>query len=195
MHDMKKSFMFLLAFCGLIALLVVPGTASAYWVDLTTPTGWIPPANNTITVPNTGGSAGPEWGSYVWVDQHGDATPFFDQDAAHYTGYGWVNNGVVVLWQDASLPNALPSTLDGLLSSPDGYKANDLLIFVGGISRVFVVSEPSISLLPFKTSSDPLQQNLWNGISNLYAYDAKAIIANLPQTYTAYTPPNENWPG
>lgn len=103
------------------------------------------------------------------VDQHGSATPFFNQDAPHYTGHGWVNDGVVVLWQGANMPNPLPSTLDALLSSPDGYYVNDILVFLGGISRVFIVSETYISRLPFKTSSDPLQQNLWKGISDLYA--------------------------
>lgn len=154
---MKKSFACFLAFCGVIAFLFHPGIAAA--AGPISPTGFIPRADNTYYLPNTGGGAGPEWGPYVGVDCHGDASTFMrDPNASLNNGYftpGPLYSGMVLTWigdsstlpsgisfnhpfnflpGDPSNPTGAPSALHDLLSGPYGSRVNDLVTYLGGIS-------------------------------------------------------------
>jgi hypothetical protein len=110
----------------------------------------------------------------------------------HFTS-GPLYNGAVVLWEGASLPS-LPTTLDALLSSPDGNKVNDLLVFYGGSSYVWLISEPAINFLPFEDPSSD-KHALWTTVNLVYEQNAKAISADLTKAYTVYQPQTINDPG
>jgi hypothetical protein len=199
MHDMKKSFMFLLAFCGLIALLVVPGTVGAQYP---------PPLDQTYYVPNTGGGYGgiplTDWGAPVGVDQHTDfiASQIPGNYWLTHSIYQQIDSGVVVLWNDpATLPTSLPSSLHTLLTQ-DGDKVNDLLVCYGGVSRCEVISLPKYSLLPLENSPNTTLANAYNTISDLYGGFSYSNITVPPQVilqdtshqYTKYVPMRD-WPG
>jgi hypothetical protein len=219
---MKKSFMLLLAFCGLIALLATPGMVAA--TGPVSPVGFVPRADNTYYLPNTGGGAGPEWGPYVGVDSHGDASTYF-RDPNGWTS-GPLYGGMVLTWigdsstlpsgisfnhpfnflpGDPSNPTGAPSTLHDLLSGSYGSRVNDLVTYMGGISSAWVISEPVKSLLPFETGTSPypstpyiepwLQEALWNGLSSMYAsYQLVVIPADMNNVYTKYVAQNLYWP-
>jgi PEP-CTERM motif len=212
---MKKSSTLLLAFCGLTAFLIIPGIAVAN--GPISPTGFVPRADNTYYLPNTGGGAGPEWGPYVGVDSHGDASPYM-RDPNGWTP-GPLYGGLVLTWagnsstlptglsfnqpfdfaapaQYTSLtpPSGVPTTLQALLTQY-GSRINDMVWFDGGISTANVISEPIRSLLPFATSSDVLQNGLWNGVSLMYANYPVVVIPEMAGVYTPYTAQGITWPG
>jgi hypothetical protein len=230
---MKKLFNLSLAVIGAIVLLAAPGIVAAdqcndpscdpYW-NLRSPVGFIPRADNTYYLPNTGGGAGPEWGPYVGVDSHGDASPYM-RDPNGWTS-GPLYSGMVLTWigdsstlpsgisfnhpfnfrpGDPTNPTGAPSTLHDLLSGSYGPRVNDLVTYLGGISSAWIISEPVKSLLPFETGTSPypsppyiepwLQESLWKSLSDMYKQTQLVVIpADMTNVYTKYVAQDLNWP-
>jgi hypothetical protein len=219
---MKKLCMLLLAACGVVGLVIVPGIVAAN--GPVSPNGFVPRADNTYYLPNTGGGAGPEWGPYVGVDCHGDASPYM-RDPNGWTP-GPLYSGMVLTWigdsstlpsgisfnhpfnflpGDPSNPTGAPSTLHDLLSGSYGSRVNDLVTYLGGISSAWVISEPVKSLLPFETGTSPypsppyiepwLQEALWNNLSYMFKQTQLVVIpADMTKVYTKYVAQDLNWP-
>lgn len=187
------------------------------------PVGFVPRADNTYYLPNTGGGAGPEWGPYIGVDCHGDASPYF-RDLNHLTP-GPLYEGMVLTWMGdgSTLPagisfntpfnfragdpgnppsgSGITSSLDSLLSGPYGSRIDDMVVYVNGLSSAWIISEPTKSLLPFETAPADVcelgncKRSLWNNLSAMYGQTQLVVIpANMNDVYTKYVAQNMYWP-
>ncbi|MGD0237170.1 MAG: PEP-CTERM sorting domain-containing protein [Syntrophorhabdales bacterium] len=214
---MKKPFVLLVAFCGVMAVLLAPGIVAAF------DSGY----GNDVIIPNTNGGEGPGWGAEpngrpIPIDGHGDSNvvPVFS-----FVTPQQVNTGIVMTWlgNASTLPPGVSfdtpfngasvlGSLSAFLSpsGPYGNQINDLIMINMGISAIYAVSEPAINLYPFATGSAPSppyecpakQEMLWGAINSaLWPYSVVIIpeqtitLSGLPGTYTPYTPLNDTYPG
>lgn len=172
---MKRTFTLLLAFCGVMAVLLAPGVVLAVTDTFVIAEGlssYGTPYNNSFGQldPNTG---------FAGVDPNSD------------------KGGMLVLAESQALVNmanngTMPTTLAGLLALPPGM-VGGLVQYWPGLSSAWIWSCPFTTLLEQENSTEASQQGLFNSTSAFYGdsngfYSFNKVILESNTGLTVYTP-------